>query len=154
MRSDVNQHYLSTDGLTNSFKTVVLKFSSRYSTTEFSSPPCCLHFFCRNVSISLQQISLGSQHAGLKTFYIMATSHRLVNCYQHEKIMENLSSYDFYSWLKWKSHLIYVGFCESNVSRFFLISMETPSETKNTITVFDRANCHLRNTIFQYSHHH
>ena len=32
--------------------------------------------------------------------------------------------------------------------------METTTDTKRTITLFDRANCQLQNTIFQHSHHH
>ena len=34
------------------------------------------------------------------------------------------------------------------------ISLETTAATKNTITLFDRANSQLQNTVFQRSHHH
>ena len=43
----------------------------------------------------------------------------------------------------------YMCCSESNASCFF--SMETTADTKSTITLFDRANCQLQNTIFQQS---
>ena len=45
-----------------------------------------------------------------------------------------------------------IGYSESNASYF--ISMENSAATKSTITLFDRANSQLQNTIFQSSHHH
>ena len=32
--------------------------------------------------------------------------------------------------------------------------MENTTDTKSTITLFNRANSHLQNTVFQHSHHH
>jgi len=32
--------------------------------------------------------------------------------------------------------------------------METTTDTKGTITLFDRTNSQLQNTLFQHSHHH
>ena len=34
------------------------------------------------------------------------------------------------------------------------ISMETTTDAKSTVTLFDRANPQLQNTTFQHSHHH
>lgn len=36
---------------------------------------------------------------------------------------------------------------------FLFISIETTADRKNTISLFDRANYQLINTIFQSSHH-
>lgn len=45
-----------------------------------------------------------------------------------------------------------IGCLEINTSNFF--SMETITDTKSTVTIFDRENSQLLNTGFQPSHYH
>ena len=56
------------------------------------------------------------------------------------KVYENLFS----------QNPVYIGCSENNASYFF---MEITT-AKSAITIFDRTNSQLQNTIFQCSHHH
>lgn len=59
-----------------------------------------------------------------------------------------------------KEHLKKMSGCKVVVCRLFQkwftlhFSMETTTNIRSTKTLFNRANSHLQNTVFQYSHHH
>lgn len=53
---------------------------------------------------------------------------------------------------KIKRIINYVGSSESNASYLFGNYMKTITDTKTTTTLFDRANSHLQNIIFQRIH--
>ena len=51
------------------------------------------------------------------------------------------------------THTYLYGHTLLQKQRFLFISMETTTDTKNTVTSFDRANSQLQNATFQPGHH-